>query len=59
VFGAITALPAVIIYGCLALYRLSADELLSRRDVVTGFAVSAAFGPPFLYLVHGIGRIIG
>jgi hypothetical protein len=59
VFGAITALPAVIVYGCLALYRLHADGLLTRREVAASFAASAVLGPPFLYLVHTIGRVIG
>jgi hypothetical protein len=59
VFGATTALPAVVVYGCLALYRLHADKLLSRREILGALLVSAVLGGPFIYLVHVVGRVIG
>ena len=58
-FGAITALPAVTAYGCLALYRLHADRLLTRRDIAGGGLASALLGLPFIFLVHEIGKLIG
>ena len=59
VFGAITALPAVIVYGVLALYRMHADRMLTRRELATGVIASALLGGPFLYVVHAIGKVLG
>jgi hypothetical protein len=59
VFGATTAQPAVIVCGGLAIYRLHAEGLLTRMELVRSLAAAVVLGPPFLYLVHGVGRIIG
>jgi hypothetical protein len=59
VFGAATALPAVLTFGCLAMYRLWVDGLLSIKELLGCLAASAVLGGPFLMLVHQVGRAIG
>jgi hypothetical protein len=57
--GVITALPACVVYGVLALRRLYGDGLLTRRTLplcVLGGLVTAG---PLVLLAHLFGRLVG
>jgi Protein of unknown function with HXXEE motif len=57
-FGVVTALPAVVVYGCLALYRLRAEGLLSPRELGACLGASAVLGGPFILLAHLVGKAL-
>lgn len=58
-FGSVTALPAVVVYGCFALGRLYQDRLVERRWIVPTAVVAAITGVALVYAAHSWGSLMG
>jgi hypothetical protein len=56
--GVVTAVPACLAYGVLALHRLLADGLIDQRWLIGALVGGAALAPPLLMLVHAFGRLV-
>lgn len=58
-FGEVTAVPAVVAYGALALGRLYADGLLERRWLPATAIAGAVLGFVLVYGAHQYGSLLG
>jgi hypothetical protein len=58
-FGSVTALPVVVVYGCVALGHLYRDRLMQWRWIVPTAVVGAITGFALIYAAHAWGSLIG
>lgn len=58
VFGAVTALPACVVYGAFALHRLRSSGLLDRRWLTIALVAGLPASLPLIPLAHAWGWLI-
>src|SRR5262249_14434295 len=56
-FGVVTALPAAVVYGLLTLWRMYADRLLTRAEILLAFGGGAVVAAPLILIAHLFGRL--
>ncbi|MFI5960272.1 HXXEE domain-containing protein [Cryptosporangium sp. NPDC051539] len=57
-FGSLTAFPCCVVYGILAFWRLRADGLLSRRELLAVVVLGLPASAPLLLGAHGFAHLI-